>query len=161
MANSVDSAFILSKTGELMCSKATIKGAITATSGTFDNCTINETCKAGSLIMVANKVTSSGVVSCGYMSGPLDSIILPSVSSGEYKHIIYHNPRFVKSGIMPCVVTCEGSVKFCDNGRPFIGSSATIVTQYAEFHGFYHDASGKTIWDIHTPANTTGEITIS
>ena len=147
--------------GFLLAQNAEITGKITAKSGTFDNCTINETCKVGSLIMVANKVTSSGVVSCGYISGQHNSIVLPSVSSGEYKRIIYHNPRFVKSGITSCVVTCEGSVRFCDNGRPYIGSSATIVTQYAEFHGFYDDSSGKTVWDIHTPANTSGEITIS
>ena len=44
MALSSDSLFVVTNTGELMCSKATIKGEITATSGTFDNCTINETC---------------------------------------------------------------------------------------------------------------------
>ena len=38
------SGFIITSTGEIVCDKATIKGKITATSGTFDNCTINQTC---------------------------------------------------------------------------------------------------------------------
>ena len=147
MALSSDSLFVVTNTGELVCSKATIKGDITATSGTFDNCTINETCKAGSLIMVTNKLTSSGVVACGYLSSR-SSIILPSVASGEYKKIVYHNPRYTRSIILPCSVTCETTAFFCINGEGKSTGNVSLSAKYAEFHGFYDDDRSRIVWDV-------------
>lgn len=159
MALSNDSLFAVTNTGELICSKATIKGDITATSGTFDNCTINETCKVGSLIMVTNKLTSSGVVACGYLSRR-SSIILPSVASGEYKRIVYHNPRYTRSIILPCSVTCETTAFFCINGELKSTGDVSLSAKYAEFHGFYDDSYGRIVWDVRV-AEADGEAVVN
>ena len=137
--------------GRLWCAEARIIGEITATSGTFDNCTINETCKVGALVMVANKLTSDNVVNCGYISDA-STVVLPSVSKGEYKKIVYHRPRYTKAYLPPCLITCVTNCRFCING--FLESGATTSVsfsgQYAEFHGFY---DGRyVVWDIHVPA---------
>ena len=134
--------------GSFVANQATIRGTIYAESGIFDNCTINETCKAGSLIMVANKLDSNGVVSCGYISGA-SNVKLPSVSSGEYKRIIFHNPRYTRAFIPPCLITCEVTSWFCINGVRKSGvSGVSLSAIYAEFHGFYDDNYRTTVWDI-------------
>lgn len=140
--------FVLESTGRLWASNVNLSGYIAATSGIFDNCTINETCKAGSLIMVTNKLDSNGVVSCGYISGA-SNVKLPSVSSGEYKRIIFHNPRYTRAAIPPCLITCEVTSWFCINGvRKSGASDVSLSAVYAEFHGFYDDTYRTTVWDI-------------
>ena len=154
-----NSGFLVNSEGTMVCSNATVKGDITATSGTFDNCTINETCKAGSLIMVTNKLTSSGVVACGYLSSR-SSIILPSVASGEYKRIVYHNPRYTRSIILPCSVTCETTAFFCINGEGKSTGNVSLSAKYAEFHGFYDDDRSRIVWDVRV-AEADGEAVIN
>lgn len=140
--------FVLEPSGKLWASNVNLSGYIAAKSGIFDNCTINETCKAGSLIMVTNKLDSNGVVSCGYISGA-SNVKLPSVSSGEYKRIIFHNPRYTRAVIPPCLITCEVTSWFCINGvRKSGASDVSLSAIYAEFHGFYDDNYRTTVWDI-------------
>lgn len=145
-----DGFFVLDSSGTLLAGNVKLSGYIEATSGTFDNCTINETCKVGALVMVANKLTSDNVVNCGYISGA-STAVLPSVSEGEYKKIVYHRPRYTRAYLPPCLITCVTNCRFCING--VLSSGATSISfngQYAEFHGFYD--GGYVVWDIHVPA---------
>lgn len=78
--------------GKLWCSEARIIGEITATSGTFNNCTINETCKAGFMNYTANKLDGY-VINCGLVNydnltnAQRENLKLPSVPSGSFLNV--------------------------------------------------------------------------
>ena len=78
--------------GKLWCSEARIIGEITATSGTFDNCTINETCKAGFMSYTTNKLKGY-VINCGLVNydnltnAQKENLKLPSVPSGSFLNV--------------------------------------------------------------------------
>ena len=87
----------ISAEGRLWCAEAQITGKITATSGTFDNCTINETCKAGFMKYATNKFNGN-IINCGcvdFFAGwgitGSTTLYLPSVSEGEFMKIIVSN----------------------------------------------------------------------
>ena len=95
--DSSQKGFLLHRNGTLFANMANISGAITATSGTFDNCTINETCKAGFMKYAANKLNGN-VIHCGlvnlidaYHTYSVTAFCLPSVGNGEFMRIVIMN----------------------------------------------------------------------
>ena len=135
--------FSLTAEGKLTCSNANISGVITATSGsftgtinatsgsftgtvkansgyfnngTFDNCTINETCKAGFMKYSTNKMNGN-VINCGLVnlinvwqnSDGITTFYLPSVSKGEYMKIIVSNFVTTKTYIPDFTLAVEGN----------------------------------------------------
>ena len=95
--DSSQKGFLLHRNGALFANMANISGAITATSGTFDNCTINETCKVGFMKYATNKFNGN-IINCGcvdfnagYGITGSTTLYLPSVSEGEYMKIIVSN----------------------------------------------------------------------
>lgn len=114
------------KSGALIATNCYIKGIINATngifngeiiakSGTLDNCTINETCKAGFMKYATNKFNGN-VINCGYVeffTGWLitesTTLYLPSVSEGEYMKIIVANFVTTKIAIPDFTLAVEGN----------------------------------------------------
>ena len=113
--------------GEFTANKATIRGTIyaesgsfngevNANSGTFSNCTINETCKAGFMKYAANKMNGN-VINCGLVnlinvwqnSDGITTFYLPSVSKGEYMKIIVSNFVTTKTYIPDFTLAVEGN----------------------------------------------------
>ena len=94
---------------------ANISGAITATSGTFDNCTINETCKVGFMKYATNKFNGN-IINCGcvdfkagYGITGSTTLYLPSVSEGEYMKIIVSNFVTTKAYFPDFTLAVEGN----------------------------------------------------
>lgn len=101
--------------GRLWCAEARIIGEITATSGTFDNCTINETCKAGFMKYATNKFNGN-IINCGcvdfnagYGITGSTTLYLPSVSEGEYMKIIVSNFVTTKTYLPNFTLAVEGN----------------------------------------------------
>ena len=113
--------------GEFTANKATIRGTIyaesgsfngevNANSGTFSNCTINETCKAGFMKYAANKMNGN-VINCGLVNlinvwqntDGITTFYLPSVSKGEYMKIIVSNFVTTKIYIPDFTLAVEGN----------------------------------------------------
>ena len=143
--------------GKLWCSEARIIGEITATSGTFDNCTINETCKAGFMKYSVNKLNGT-TINCGFINlGSLDTnttgyeINLPSVAEDEFLRVTIMYPVATRVYTKDFTIGISGNGKFHDFTNFPIGGSqsydATITMGrgvYYEFVGMY--ASGYTRW---------------
>lgn len=143
--------------GKLWCSEARIIGDITATSGTFDNCTINETCKAGFMKYSVNKLNGT-TINCGFINlGSLDTnttgyeINLPSVAEHEFLRVTIMYPVATRVYTKDFTIGINSNGKFHDFTNFPIGGSqsygATITMGrgvYYEFVGMY--ASGYTRW---------------
>ena len=115
-AGTDDGFFVLESTGNIWTKNAHINGFIEATEGTFDNCTINETCKAGFMKYAANKMNGN-VINCGLVnlinvwqnSDGITTFYLPSVSKGEYMKIIVSNFVTTKTYIPDFTLAVEGN----------------------------------------------------
>ena len=143
--------------GKLWCSEARVIGEITATSGTFDNCTINETCKAGFMKYAVNKLNGT-TINCGFINlGSLDTnttgyeINLPSVAKDEFLRVTIMYPVATRVYTKDFTIGINSNGKFHDFTNFPIGGSqsygATITMGrgvYYEFVGMY--ASGYTRW---------------
>lgn len=113
-------------TGDFVANRATIrgtiyaksgsfKGEVNATSGTFDNCTINETCKVGFMKYATNKFNGN-IINCGcvdfnvgYGITGSTTLYLPSVSEGEYMKIIVSNFITTKAYFPDFTLAVEGN----------------------------------------------------
>lgn len=147
----------ISAEGRLWCAEAQITGKITATSGTFDNCTINETCKAGFMKYSVNKLNGT-TINCGFINlGSLDTnttgyeINLPSVAEHEFLRVTIMYPVATRVYTKDFTIGINSNGKFHDFTNFPIGGSqsygATIRMErgvYYEFVGMY--ASGYTRW---------------
>lgn len=147
----------ISAEGRLWCAEAQITGKITATSGTFDNCTINETCKAGFMKYSVNKLNGT-TINCGFINlGSLDTnttgyeINLPSVAEHEFLRVTIMYPVATRVYTKDFTIGINSNGKFHDFTNFPIGGSqsygATIRMGrgvYYEFVGMY--ASGYTRW---------------
>ena len=118
--DSSQKGFLLHRNGTLFANMANISGAITATSGTFDNCTINETCKAGFMKYAANKLKGN-VINCGlvnlinaYNTYSVTAFYLPSVENGEFMRIIIMNVVSTKITIPSFTLSIYGGGIFND-----------------------------------------------
>lgn len=105
----------ISAEGRLWCAEAQITGKITATSGTFDNCTINETCKAGFMKYATNKFNGN-IINCGFVDfiagwniTGSTTLYLPSVSEDEYMKIIVSNFITTKTYFPDFTLAVEGN----------------------------------------------------
>ena len=147
----------ISAEGRLWCAEAQITGKITATSGTFDNCTINETCKAGFMKYAVNKLNGT-TINCGFINlGSLDTnttgynLYLPSVAKDEFLRVTIMYPVATRVYTKDFTIGINSNGKFHDFTNFTIGGSqsydATITMGrgvYYEFVGMY--ASGYTRW---------------
>ena len=118
-------------TGEFVANHATIRGTIyaksgsftgevNANSGTFSNCTINETCKAGFMKYAANKLNSN-IIGCGlvnlinaYNIYSVTAFYLPSVGNGEFMRITIMNIVSTKITIPTFTLSIYGGGVFND-----------------------------------------------
>lgn len=156
------------KVGALIATNCYIKGIINATdgifsgeiiakSGTLDNCTINETCKAGFMKYSVNKLNGT-TINCGFINlGSLDTnttgyeINLPSVAEDEFLRVTIMYPVATRVYTKDFTIGINSNGKFHDFTNFPIGGSqsygATITMGrgvYYEFVGMY--ASGYTRW---------------
>ena len=151
-------------TGKFVANHATIRGTIyaksgsftgevNANSGTFSNCTINETCKAGFMKYAANKLNSN-VINCGlvnlidaYNKYSVTAFYLPSVGNGEFMRITILNVVLTKITIPDFTLSIYGSGVFNDfyNFPPGDNTYTTPITisrgDYYEFLGM-NDGNG-------------------
>ena len=118
-------------TGKFVANHATIRGTIyaksgsftgevNANSGTFSNCNINETCKAGFMKYAANKLNSN-VINCGlvnlidaYGTYGVTAFYLPSVGNGEFMRITILNVVLTRITIPTFTLSIYGSGVFND-----------------------------------------------
>ena len=110
-----DGFFVLESNGTLWAKAVNINGHIEATEGTFDNCTINETCKVGFMKYATNKFNGN-IINCGcvdfnagYGITGSTTLYLPSVSKGEYMKIIVSNFVTTKIYIPDFTLAVEGN----------------------------------------------------
>ena len=114
-AGTDDGFFVLESTGNIWTKNAHINGFIEATEGSFDNCTINETCKAGFMKYATNKFNGN-IINCGcvdFIAGygitGSTTLYLPSVSEGEYMKIIVSNFITTKTYFPDFTLAVEGN----------------------------------------------------
>ena len=119
-AGTDDGFFVLESTGNIWTKNAHINGFIEATEGTFDNCTINETCKAGFMRYAANKLNGN-VINCGlvnlinaYNTYSVTAFCLPSVGNGEFMRITIMNIVSTKITIPTFTLGIDGNGVFND-----------------------------------------------
>lgn len=143
--------------GTINATSGSFTGKIIATSGTFDNCTINETCKAGFMKYAVNKLNGT-TINCGFINlGSLDTnttgynLYLPSVAENEFLRVTIMYPVATRVYTKDFTIGINGNGKFHDFTNFPIGGSqsygATITMGrgvYYEFVGMY--ASGYTRW---------------
>ena len=110
-----DGFFVLESNGTLWAKAVNINGHIEATEGTFDNCTINETCKVGFMKYATNKFNGN-IINCGcvdfnagYGITGSTTLYLPSVSEGEYMKIIVSNFVTTKITLPDFTLAVEGN----------------------------------------------------
>ena len=110
-----DGFFVLESNGTLWAKAVNINGHIEATEGTFDNCTINETCKVGFMKYATNKFNGN-IINCGcvdfnagYGITGSTTLYLPSVSEGEYMKIIVSNFVTTKTTLPDFTLAVEGN----------------------------------------------------
>lgn len=145
--------FVLESTGNIWTKNAHINGFIEATEGTFDNCTINETCKAGFMRYAANKLNGN-VINCGlvnlinaYNTYSVTAFYLPSVGNGEFMRITIMNIVSTKITIPTFTLGIDGNGVFNDfyNFPPGDNRYTTPITilrgDYYEFLGM-NDGNG-------------------
>lgn len=119
-AGTDDGFFVLESTGNIWTKNAHINGFIEATEGSFDNCTINETCKAGFMRYAANKLNGN-VINCGlvnlinaYNTYSVTAFYLPSVGNGEFMRITIMNIVSTKITIPTFTLGIDGNGVFND-----------------------------------------------
>lgn len=101
--------------GIINATNGIFSGEIIATSGTLDNCTINETCKVGFMKYATNKFNGN-IINCGcvdfnagYGITGSTTLYLPSVSEGEYMKIIVLNFVTTKTYFPDFTLAVEGN----------------------------------------------------
>lgn len=101
--------------GIINATNGIFSGEIIATSGTLDNCTINETCKVGFMKYATNKFNGN-IINCGcvdfnagYGITGSTTLYLPSVSEGEYMKIIVSNFVTTKTYFPDFTLAVEGN----------------------------------------------------
>ena len=155
-AGTDDGFFVLESTGNIWTKNAHINGFIEATEGSFDNCTINETCKAGFMRYAANKLNGN-VINCGlvnlinaYNTYSVTAFYLPSVGNGEFMRITIMNIVSTKITIPTFTLGIDGNGVFNDfyNFPPGDKRYKTPISilrgDYYEFLGM-NDGNG-TMW---------------
>lgn len=158
--NGQDGTFVANNAtirGEIHAERGSFTGEVNANSGTFSNCNINETCKAGFMKYAVNKLNGT-TINCGFINlGSLDTnttgyeINLPSVAEDEFLRVTIMYPVATRVYTKDFTIGINGNGKFHDFTNFPIGGSqsygATITMGrgvYYEFVGMY--ASGYTRW---------------
>ena len=139
--------------GKLWCSEARIIGEITATSGTFDNCTINETCTAGFMKYSANKLNGN-VINCGLVNlADIDTnsvgytLYLPTVSKGQFMRITIMYALSTRITAPNFTIGINGSGTFNDFVNFQIGGisyQSTLTVFRNDFYEFLGMNDGNT-----------------
>ena len=121
--NGSDGSFVANKAtirGTIYAEDGSFTGEVNANSGTFSNCTINETCKAGFMKYAANKLNSN-VINCGlvnlidaYNKYSVTAFYLPSVGNGEFMRITILNVVLTRITIPTFTLSIYGSGVFND-----------------------------------------------
>ena len=163
-SDSEEKIVIDGSSGEFKANKATIRGTIyaengifngevNANSGTFSNCNINETCKAGFMKYAANKLNGN-VINCGlvnlinaYHTYSVTAFCLPSVGNGEFMRIVIMNIVTTRITIPDFTLGIDGNGVFNDfyNFPPGDNTYTSPITilrgDYYEFLGM-NDGNG-------------------
>ena len=154
--DSSQKGFLLHRNGALFANMANISGAITATSGTFDNCTINETCKAGFMKYAANKLNGN-VINCGFVNiidlpEISDTLKLPKVPSGECYKIDIFYPLLTRTVVWETIGIDDTNGYFADNtAHPIASANSINIKQIKIYNGSYCELlginyNGRTVW---------------
>ena len=112
-----DCPFRVNKNGELFATSATISGNITATSGTFQNCTITNSCR----------------VPASTVSGTLATSTIPNLSASKITSGTMSAGR-ISGGTMTGVTMSGGRVVGSDvSGLSVSGDVITVNNQYGHY----------------------------
>ena len=157
--NGSDGSFVANKAtirGTIYAEDGSFTGEVNANSGTFSNCNINETCKAGFMKYAANQ-HNNYVINCGLVNlidMQTDKVnptfYLPSVSSGEFMKIIVMNIVATRITIPDFKLGIEGDGVFNDfynflpGDKRYTRPITILRGDYYEFLGM-NDGNG-TMW---------------
>lgn len=157
--NGSDGSFVANKAtirGTIYAEGGSFTGEVNANSGTFSNCNINETCKAGFMKYAANQ-HNNYVINCGLVNlidMQTDKVnptfYLPSVSSGEFMKIIVMNIVATRITIPDFKLGIEGDGVFNDfynflpGDKRYTRPITILRGDYYEFLGM-NDGNG-TMW---------------
>lgn len=134
--------------GEVYAKSGSFTGEVNANRGTFSNCTINETCKAGFMRYSANKMNGN-VINCGlvnlieaYYTYNVTTFYLPSVGIGEFMRIVIMNIITTRITIPDFTLGIEGDDGVFNDFYNFPPGDKTYTTPITILRNDYYEFLG-------------------
>lgn len=148
--NGSDGSFVANKAtirGTIYAEDGSFTGEVNANSGTFSNCNINETCKAGFMKYAANNLNGN-VINCGlvnlinaYNKYNVTAFYLPRVGNGEFMRITIMNIVATRITIPDFTLGIDGNGVFNDFYN-FLPGDKTYTTSITILRGDYYEFLG-------------------
>lgn len=134
--------------GEVYAKSGSFTGEVNANRGTFSNCTINETCKAGFMRYSANKMNGN-VINCGlvnlieaHYTYNVTTFYLPSVGIGEFMRIVIMNIITTRITIPDFTLGIEGDDGVFNDFYNFPPGDKTYTTPITILRNDYYEFLG-------------------